>query len=149
MITIARKCRICWALGIFLALIWISVYCYWPKLTFDDGPFFAEPYSGNLSDLALLSSCNLSWMGVSVFVLETRTIHDPDPNTVFILKSSNGDIHWAKVTSTDFGRIKIIDRSVRWFPVGGWVVAIQPEKTEAGELYLSPLGEFRFFFHSW
>jgi hypothetical protein len=58
-------------------------------------------------------------------------------------------VHWVKVASADFGRIKIIDRSPRWFAAGGWVVAIGPEKTESGELYLSPFGGFRFFFHSW
>lgn len=132
-----------------LVVTWAAAYFLWPKFSFDDGPFFAEPFAANLGVLSPVSSIDLSLFGVTLFVLETRATREPDPRTVFILRDARNDILWAKVTSADFGRIEIIGRPPRWYIAGGWVVAIKPEKTEGGELYLSPFGEFRFFFHSW
>jgi hypothetical protein len=133
----------------FLVSIWAVIYFLWPRFSFDDGPFFAEPFAADPAGLSLLSSVNLNLLGATLFVLETRATRDPDPRTVFVLKDSSGGVRWVKVTSSDFGRIEIVDRAPRWFAAGGWVAAMKPEKTESGKLYLSPFGGFRFFFHSW
>lgn len=136
--------------GISLFVVtWTAAYFLWPKFSFDDGPFFAEPFTANLGVLSPVSSIDLSLLGVTLFVLETRATRDPDPRTVFILRNASNNVRWAKVTSADFGRIEIIDRPTRWYIAGGWIVAIKPEKTEGGRLYLSPFGGFRFFLLSW
>jgi hypothetical protein len=135
--------------ALLLLSVWSVAYFLWPRFSFDDGPFFAEPFAADVAGLSALSSANLRLLGATLFVLETRVTRDPDPRTVFLLKNSTGSIRWAKVTSVEFGRIQLIDRPPRWFVPGGWVVAIKPERTEVGELYLSPFGQFRFFFHSW
>lgn len=131
-------------------LVWSLAYALWPRVTFDDGPFFAEPFTAEVSGLTPLSSTNLMLLGATRFILETHAEGDPDaPGTVFLLKDPTGKVLWAKVTSNDFGRIHLGDRPPRWFLPGGWVVPLQPESTEGGALYLSPFGNFRFFFHSW
>jgi hypothetical protein len=132
-----------------LASVWAATYFLWPRFSFDDGPFFAEPFAANLASLSALSSADLTLFGGTLFVLETRATRDPDPRTVFLLKNPDGRVRWARVTAAEFGRIQLVDRPPRWFVPGGWVVTISPERTESGQLYLSPIGEFRFFFHSW
>lgn len=145
---LTRRSMFLAGLGI-LTLAWAATYFLWARVSFDDGPFFAEPYAHEVADLPLLSSVNLDLFGATLWVLETRTTREPSPRTVFALKDRGGSLRWAKVASAEFGRIDLYDRSPRWFAAGGWVVAIKPERTESGELYLSPFGRFRFFFHSW
>jgi hypothetical protein len=149
MTVVITKRRIFLAGMSLFVIIWAAAYFLWPKFSFDDGPFFADPFAADLGVLLPVSSIDLSLFGARLLVLETLATREPDPRTVFILKNASNDIRWAKVASADFGRIEIIGRPPRWFIAGGWVVAIKPEKTEGGELYLSPFGEFRFFFHSW
>ena len=108
-----------------LVFIWAVIYFLWPRFSFDDGPFFAEPFAADPAALSQLSSVNLSLFGATLFVLETRATRDPDPRTVIVLKNSSDGIRWAKVTSADFGRIQIVDRPPHWFPAGGWVVPIK------------------------
>ncbi len=141
-----------WVGGVvtFLLLSVLAVaYLLWPRFSFDDGPFFAEPFAGNPAELFALSSVDLKILGTTLFVLESRATQAPDSRTVFVLKNSSESIRWAKMTSVEFGRIQLVDLSPQWFVPGGWIVTIRPERTESGELYLSPFGEFRFFFHSW
>src|SRR4249920_872233 len=107
-----------------LVFIWAVIYFLWPRFSFDDGPFFAEPFAADPAGLSPLSSVNLTLLGATLFVLETDATRDPDPRTVFVLKDPSGGVHWAKITSADFGRIRIADRPPRWFAAGGWVVAI-------------------------
>jgi hypothetical protein len=135
--------------SVLLVSVWAVVYFLWPRFSFDDGPFFAEPFAADLAGLPVLSSVDLSLLGATLFVLETRATPAPDPRTVFVLKNPSGSVRWARATSADFGRIHVVDRAPCWFVAGGWVVTIKPERTESGELYLSPFGGFRFFFHSW
>jgi hypothetical protein len=66
-----------------------------------------------------------------------------------VLKSRSGKIRWTRVGPADIGRIRLEDHSARWFLPGGWVITIKPEYTGFGELYVSPLGNFRFFYHRW
>lgn len=111
--------------------------------------FFAEPFEADIRELQTLSSANLTVFGMTAFVLETRITEDYVPKTVFVMRHRNGVVSWARATSTEFGRIHLLAGSERWFLPGGWVVGIKPEGTETGELYISPIGGFRFFFHSW
>lgn len=149
MTTAITKRRILLAgISLFVAT-WAAAYFLWPKFSFDDGPFFTEPFAADLGVLSPVSSVDLSLLGVTLFVLETHATRDPDPRTVLILRNASNDVRWAKVTSTDFGRIEIIGRTPRWYIAGGWIVAIKPENTEGGKLCLSPFGGFRFFFLSW
>jgi hypothetical protein len=134
---------------VFLLSVWAVSYWLWPRISFDDGPFFAWSFTGELIDLSIVSSVDLRMFGVTVFVLETRAMPDPDTRTVFVLKNRRGTVRWAKQTAAEFGRIRILGGSARWFVPGGWVVTIKPEREESGDLYLSPLGDFRFFYHSW
>lgn len=135
--------------ALLLLTAWSLAYFLWPRFSFDDGPFFAEPFAADVDGLSALSSTDLRLLGITLFVLETRTTPDPEPRTVFLLRNSTGSVRWAKASSVEFGRIYLSDRSPRWFLPGGWIVGIKPERTESGQLYISPLGQFRFFFHSW
>ena len=119
------------------------------RVSFDDGPFYAERSSADIAALSTLSTADLTFMGTTVFVLDTRVLPLPDPRTVFVLTGRDGSVRWAMETPANFGRIQLTERSTRWLPPGGWTIGIKPEHTEGGRLYLSPFGKFRFFFHSW
>lgn len=130
-------------------LLWVFSYVVWPRVSFDDGPFYAEPYGADIAALSTLSSTDLMFMGTTVFFLETRELRLPDPRTMFVLKRRDGSVRWAMAAPAEFGRIALTEGSTHWLPPGGWVIGIKPQRTECGLLYLSPFGEFRFFFHSW
>jgi len=100
-----------------------------------------RPNAGPIDEIGLF--------GATLFVLEARATPGPDPRTVFVLTNPDGSVRWVKVTSAEFGRIRLVEGSPRWFAPGGWVVRVTPERTESGELYFSPFGGFRFFYHSW
>lgn len=138
-------------LSLAASAVWGFAYFAWPCWSFDDGPFFAEPFRESVGGLPVLSSTKLCFWETTVFVLETRLAHDGSgkTRTVFVLKDGGGQVRWAEAASADFERIRLVDQRGQWFPPGGWRVAIWPEGTESGELYLSPFGAFRFFFHSW
>jgi hypothetical protein len=132
-----------------LASLWSAAYCIWPRISFDDGPFYAQPVAVDAAQLPLISSTTARLFGTPIFILETRATIGLEAATVIVMKSPRGEVRWMRATAKDFGRIRLAERPPRWYPLGGWVVGIQPERTESGELYLSPWGSMRFFFHSW
>lgn len=149
MITVSARLLVFLVGGLLFLSVWSIAYFLWPRFSFDDGPFFAETFTGDLNSLSRVSSLDLTLLGTTLFVLETLATNEPNPRTVLLLKNRGGGVRWAKVTSSEFGRIELVDRPPRWSIPGGWIVAIKPERTEGGELYLSAFGSFRFFFHSW
>lgn len=50
--------------------VWAVAYFLWPRFTFDDGPFFLEPFSGDFGGLSPLSSKDVTLFGATFFVLE-------------------------------------------------------------------------------
>ncbi len=84
-----------------------------------------------------------------MFVLESRENLGAAPGTVFVLRNTSGRILWTRLGAPELGIIRLEEKSAHWFIPGGWVVRLKPEYTGDGEMYVSPLGEFRFFFHRW
>lgn len=137
-------------LGLLLVLAaWFAAYLFAPRLSFANGPFYAEEFAGDAGHLAPGSRAPLALLGRTLFVLETRHTAGERPRTVFVLTSPDGRIVWARSPIMDFGPIEILPDSVRWHAAGGWIVGIKPAYHEAGRLYLSPLGGLRYFFHGW
>lgn len=128
---------------------WVAAYTVLPRLSPLDGPFQAEPFGFEANSLPLMSKTELNVFGYTLFVLETHENLGPDPGTVFILKNRAGKIRWTRLGAPELGRIRLEEKSARWFIPGGWVIRMKPEYTGSGELYVSPLGNFRFFFHRW
>lgn len=128
---------------------WIAAYIALPRLSSLDGPFNAEPFGFDSSGLPIISKTELEFLGITVFVLESRENLGAAPGTVFVLKNRDGTIRWTRVGAPELGHIRLEETSARWFLPGGWVIRMKPEYTGSGELYVSPLGEFRFFFHRW
>lgn len=128
---------------------WAAAYVVLPRLSPLDGPFDAEPFGFAADSLPLMSKTDLKIFWVTVFVLESRENLGPSPGTVLVLKSKSGKIRWTRLGASELGRIRLEGKSARWFIPGGWVISMKPEHTGSGELYVSPLGGFRFFFHGW
>ena len=132
-----------------LVLLWGAAYLVWPRVSFDDGPFGAGLYSGDVGALAVHSAVDLAVAGLTVFRLETRTTPEPTPRTVFVLSTPGGRRLWQRAADPAFGRIALSQSHTGWAWWGGFRVGIKPEHQESGHLYLGPLGGFRYFFHSW
>jgi hypothetical protein len=132
-----------------LALAWLLAYLVMPRNSPYDGPFDAEPFEFDVTGLPVMSTTELQVLGYTLFELEARENMGPDPGTVFVLKNRDGYIRWTRLGAPELGRIQLEQKSARWFVPGGWVVAMKPEYTGSGEIYISPLGNFRFFFHRW
>lgn len=132
-----------------LVVGWVAAYIALPYLSRLDGPFDAQPFGFEVSGLPFISRTDLKVFGITVFVLESRENLGPDPGTVFVLKDTSGRIRWTRLGIPELGLIRLEDKSARWFIPGGWVIRMKPEYTGSGEIYVSPLGEFRFFFHKW
>jgi hypothetical protein len=128
---------------------WIAAYIVLPRLSDYDGPFNAEPFGFDSRDLPFISKTELEFLGMTVFVLESRENLGAAPGTVFVLKNRDGSVRWTRVGAPELGYIRLEEASARWFPPGGWVIRMKPEYTGSGEIYVSPWGEFRFFFHNW
>ncbi len=128
---------------------WIGAYVVLPRLSAFDGPFDAKPFEFEANSLPFISKSELRILGFTAFVLESRENLGPDPGTVFILKSRNGKILWTRLGAPELGIIRLQESSAHWFLPGGWRVNMKPEYTGGGELYVSPWGGFRFFFHRW
>ena len=128
---------------------WVAAYHFLPRNSKLDGPFYAEPFGFQAEGLPFMSRTDLKFMGMTVFVLESRENQGPAPGTVFVLRNRDGDIIWTRLGAPELGRIRLEEKSARWFLPGGWVVAMKPEYTGSGEMYVSPLGNFRFFYHRW
>ncbi len=128
---------------------WVTAYITMPRQSRLDGPFYTEPFGFDASTLPFLSKTDLEVFGFTLFVLESRENHGPAPGTVFVLKNRDGRILWTRLGAPELGRIRLEKKSARWFLPGGWVIDIKPEYTGSGEIYVSPLGNFRFFYHRW
>ena len=128
---------------------WVAAYIALPRLSPYDGPFDAKPFEFEANSLPFISKSKLKILGFTVFVLESRANLGPDPGTVFILRNTKGRILWTRLGAPELGIIRLQDSSARWFTPGGWRVSMKPEYTGGGELYISPWGGFRFFFHRW
>ena len=135
-------------IGLLLAG-WAIAYTVLPRLSPYDGPFHAEPFGFETNSLPFLSRTELQAFGITVFVLESRENQGPAPGTVFVLKNRAGEVRWTRLGAPELGLIRLEKKSARWFTPGGWVVSMKPEHTGNGEMYVSPWGEFRFFFHRW
>ena len=132
-----------------LAIGWVAAYLILPGNSGGDGPFYSEAFEFDSEGLPFISKVNLEFIGIRVFELESRENMGPAPGTVFVLKSRSGKILWTRLGPADIGRIRLEHDSARWFLPGGWVVQIKPEYTGFGEMYISPIGNFRFFYHTW
>jgi len=135
-------------IGLLLAA-WMAAYLLLPGDSGGDGPFYTEAFEFDSQGLPFISKVDLEFLGFTVFVLESRENLGPAPGTVFVLKSRSGRVRWTRVGPADIGRIRLEQHSARWFLPGGWVIQIKPEYTGFGEMYVSPLGNFRFFYHRW
>jgi len=134
---------------ILLIVGWVTAYFLLPGQSGGDGPFYTEKFEFDTNGLPFLSEVDLEFLGVKVFVLESRENQGPAPGTVFVLKDRNDQILWTRLGPPDIGRIRLGEGSARWFLPGGWVIRMKPEYTGFGEIYVSPLGNFRFFYHNW
>ncbi|MFZ5559043.1 MAG: hypothetical protein ACOZDY_20390 [Pseudomonadota bacterium] len=128
---------------------WFAAYAFTPRITFANGPFYADEFAGDPGQLVPGSRAPLVLFGRTLFVLEARHTPDRRARTVFVLTSPDGELAWARTPIMDFGRIELVPESARWHVLGGWIVRIKPAHHEPGKLYLSPLGGLRYFFHSW
>ena len=145
----SRKREFNYLLIVLLIAGWVAAYVALPRLSPYDGPFDAEPFGFDSRDLPFMSKTDLRVFGFTMFVLEARENLGPNPGTVFVLKNDDGKILWTRLGAPELGHIQLEERSARWFLPGGWVVPLKPEYTGSGEMYISPLGNFRFFFHRW
>jgi hypothetical protein len=136
-------------LGFVLLAVWIAAYVFTPRLSFANGPFYAEDFAGDAARLVPGSRAPLTLLGRTLFVLETRHTPEERPRSVFVLTSPDGRIAWARTPIMDFGPIELVPDSARWNAAGGWIVGIKPAYHAPGDLYLSPLGGLRYFFHGW
>lgn len=133
-----------------LAIVgWVAAYVALPRMSPYDGPFDARPFEFEANSLPFVSKSELRVLGSTVFVLESRENLGPDPGTVFILRNTDGDILWTRLGAPELGVIHLQESSAQWFVPGGWRISMKPEYTGGGELYVSPWGGFRFFFHRW
>lgn len=138
-----------WVIAGLAIAAWAAAYHGMPYLSGLDGPFETEPFGFEPAGLPVLSETELKVLGVTAFVLEARQNLGPAPGTVFVLRNRDGSVRWTRLGAPELGRIRLEASDARWFPPGGWVVRIKPEYTGSGEIYVSPLGSFRFFFHAW
>ena len=132
-----------------LIIAWVTAYFVLPGDPASDGPFYSTPFEFDSNGLPFISKVDLQFIGYTVFVLESRENMGPAPGTVFVLKTRDGEILWTRLGPADIGRIRLEKNSAHWFLPGGWVIEIKPEYTGFGELYVSPIGNFRFFYHRW
>lgn len=126
---------------------------YWAEpwaLTFiDDGPYFAQDLAGPLESLPVYSQVELRRFGRAVFSLESRLASDGQ-ESVLVLRNTDGSVRWAQTPVKPYGElgpIALRRAGLTWY--GGWRIAISPKNQEAGYLYLSAFGSYRFLNHSW
>jgi len=134
--------------GLALAA-WVGAYHALPRLSPYEGPYDAEPFGFDSEGLPFMSKAELKVFGIPLFILESRENQGAAPGTVFVLRNRDGSIRWTRLGAPELGLIRLEEGSARWFLPGGWVVRMKPEYVGHGELYVSPLGNFRFFFHRW
>ncbi|EAM52227.1 hypothetical protein WH8501_09515 [Crocosphaera watsonii WH 8501] len=138
-----------------LLIIVFVVYSCEPHLfNMDDGPYYSEDYGGDIELLTLESQVKLSRLGIPTYILESYLLTPTE--SVIVLKNTQGEIIWQKIPiKFDVGKkrllgtVKLRQRYTDLRLDGGWEVSIKPSCQEPGILYISPWGEFLFFYHSW
>lgn len=121
----------------------------WAATFVDDGPYFSEDYAGDIANLPIDSSMDLRRLGMNVYTLESRTLPDRKAS-VLVLMDSDGAVVWARrplKPDGELGTVKLLRAALTWSL--GWRIRIAPSNQEAGDLYVSFAGGFRFFNHSW
>ena len=135
-----------------LVLVLLAAYYQaepWLVTFVDDGPYYARPFDGDAAGLQRDSFVDLRRFGKAVFRLESWSAGDA-VSSVLVLKWPDGQVRWAVVPVKPDGELGSIDlQSARLTWTAGWRVSIKPANQEAGALYLTPFGGFRFFNHSW
>ncbi|MDJ0601798.1 MAG: hypothetical protein QNJ37_23505 [Crocosphaera sp.] len=134
---------------------WYIFYRFEPHFfNLDDGPYYSQDYKGNVELLTLESQVRLSRLGIPTYILESYLLTPTE--SVLVLKDTKGKIIWQKIPiKFDVGKKRLLgtvelrQRFTHLRLDGGWEVSIQPSHQESGKLYISPSGEFRFFYHSW
>jgi hypothetical protein len=63
--------------GLLVALL--AAYRFWPVFTFDDGPFFSEPFVGSIDSLPVNSSVQLDRLDRYTYSLEARDLGTEPP----------------------------------------------------------------------
>jgi hypothetical protein len=145
-----------------LALLAIVVLCgigwllyeYEARIfNFDDGPYSASEFIGEIDKLPIQSRLELKRFGELVYVLESCLFEQAEgEGSVLVLRRPDGTIVWKKVPLKPDGLLGAIALGEEYTHLtwhGGWKVAIKPAFQESGYLYLGPFGDFRFFYHSW
>src|SRR5262249_8071062 len=114
--------------------IWAAAYYGIPRMSPLDGPFDAQPFGFEASNLPFMSKTELKLLGMPMFILESRENQGPAPGTVFVLRGPSGRIMWTRLGAPELGRIRLEERSAHWFLPGGWIIRMKPEYTGAGEM---------------
>ncbi|EAZ90491.1 hypothetical protein [Crocosphaera chwakensis] len=135
--------------------MWVICYRFEPHFfNLDDGPYYSQEYKENIESLSLESQVKLSRLGIPTYILESYLLTPYE--SVLVLKNTKDEIIWQKIPiKFDFsekrtlGTVELKQRFTHLRLDGGWEVSIQPSHQEAGKLYISPWGKFRFFYHSW
>ncbi len=140
-----------WILPVMVCLLVFAWYRLEPwSVTFvDDGPYYSSAYPGQTEDLALQSQVELRRPGWLVYRLESRRLPGRDAS-VLVLRDASGAVQWVREPVKPDGELGSVElrRSHLWWD-GGWRIRIVPSNQEPGDLYIGPLGGFRFFNHSW
>lgn len=140
---------------LLLSIFGVFLYKFQPHFfNFDDGPYYAKAFPGEIDTLPLQSRIRLTRLGKIIYMLESRLLTKQE--SVIILRKPNGEIIWKNIPikvelgqKRVLGTIKLNQRYTRLRFDGGWEVNIKPSHQESGTLYISPFGNFRFFYHSW
>ncbi len=137
-----------------VVVMYALYYFVEPRLfNMDDGPYYSKTYTGPIDTLTASSSVELKRNGRIKYILESLLDQDKE-GSVLILKRTDGEILWQKrpiKTDGSLGPVEVNQKytRARLFGYGGWNVSIHPKHQESGTLYLGPLGNFRYFYHSW
>ena len=135
--------------------LWYVFYRFEPHVfNMDDGPYYSQDYEGNIESLTLESQVKLSRLGITTYILESYLLTATE--SVLVLKNTKDEIIWQKILmkfDVDkkrlLGTVELRQRFTHLRLDGGWEVNIKPSHQESGKLYISPWGDFRFFYHSW
>jgi hypothetical protein len=136
-----------------ILIILALIYKFEPHLfNMDDGPYYSKAFEGKIDQLPFHSSGELQRFGKTSYIIESYLLVEKQKKCVLVLRRPNGIIIWKKIPIKHdgaLGPLKISQKYTHSTWHGGWGISIKPEFQESGKLYLSPLGGFRFFYHSW
>ena len=141
------RSRTGYVLSAIAAVLAVSYYAIepWAATFVDDGPYFSTEYTGPIDQMPIQSQLDLHRLGRLVYTIESRGLVEKS-ESVIVLKDSNGVVKWVRLPvkpDGELGAIEVRNAHPTWY--GGWRISIKPENQESGNLYLSPLGNFRFF----